>query len=88
MGQACPAEHPFEDFMSKRAESWVVYLMTLPKHPDGMRAVCEQHEWERMEAAQPGYHKLIQAGIATEREAELLARGTSGDRPIRLPKTR
>src|SRR5205085_5127141 len=25
--------------------SWVVYAMTLPNRPDGMRAVCEQSEW-------------------------------------------
>ena len=74
--------------MSQPAESWVVYLMTLRKHPAGMRAVCEQQEWETMEADHPGYHKLIQGGIATEPEAELLARGTSGDRPIRFPRTR
>ncbi len=70
------------------AELWVVYLVTLRNHPDGMRAICTQHEWDRMELAKPGYHRLIQGGITSEREAELLARGTSGDRPIRLPKAR
>jgi hypothetical protein len=74
--------------MSTQAESWVVYLMTLRHHPNGMRAVCEQHEWDRMERTQPGYHKLIQCGIATEREAELIARGTLGDRPPKLAKPR
>lgn len=69
-------------------ESWVVYLMTMRNHPDGLRAVCQQHEWERMEQANPGYHRLIQGGIATEREAELLARGTSGDPPQRTGKRR
>jgi hypothetical protein len=72
--------------MSKQAESWVVYLMTIRHHPIGMRAVCKQHEWDKMEQAQPGYHKLIQCGIATEREAELLARGTSGDPPPKPAK--
>jgi hypothetical protein len=74
--------------MAQAGESWVVYLMTLPKQPNGMRAVCEQHEWEALERAHPGYHKLIQGGIATEREAELLARGTSGDPPVRTSKAR
>ena len=59
--------------------SWVVYQMTVRNNPDGMRAVCEQSEWEKLERDRPGYHKLIQAGIATENEAELLARGTLGD---------
>jgi hypothetical protein len=74
--------------MSRQGESWVVFLMTLHNHPNGMRAVCEQREWEAMESVRPGYHKLIQSGIATEREAELLARGNSGDRPARLTKSR
>jgi hypothetical protein len=62
--------------------------MTIRGHPDGVRAICEQHEWERMEQVQPGHHKLIQCGIATEREAELLARGTTGDPPPRKAKPR
>jgi hypothetical protein len=74
--------------MTPLCESWVVYLMTLPKQPNGMRAVCAQHEWEAMEFARPGYHTLIQDGIATEREAELLARGTLGDPPAKATKAR
>jgi hypothetical protein len=74
--------------MLQQAESWVVYLMTIHKQPDGMRAVCEQSEWEAMELARPGYHKLIQSGIGTEAEAELLARGTSGDPAKRSSKLR
>jgi hypothetical protein len=31
-----------------------------------------------MERAKPGHHKLIQAGITNEGEAERLARGTAG----------
>jgi hypothetical protein len=72
--------------MSEQPESWVVYLMTIHKHPDGMRAVCAQHEWDAMERARPGYHKLLHAGIGSEREAELLARGTSGDPAPRASK--
>jgi hypothetical protein len=61
-------------------DTWVVYLMTVQKSKDGpRRSVCTQTEWDEMELAQPGYHLLIQAGIASESEAELLARGTSGD---------
>jgi hypothetical protein len=69
--------------------SWVVYRVTLPaRHgePAGVNAVCPQAEWDAMELARPGYHTLVQEGIATESEAERLARGTSGDtRPRNLP---
>ena len=58
--------------------SWVVYQMTLNKKPS-MNAVCEQSDWDAMEVARPGYHTLVQAGIASEAEAEILARGTAGN---------
>ena len=54
--------------------SWVVYLMAVRGHATGVRAVCEQGEWEAIERAQPGRHTLIQSGIATEGEAERTAR--------------
>ena len=63
--------------------SWVVYRMTVPGKESGMNAVCEQSEWDEMERAQPGHHKLIQSGISHEGEAERLARGTTGDPPVR-----
>ncbi len=58
---------------------WVVYLMTVRRHEDQKRAVCQQSEWDRMERAQPGLHLLVRAGITSETEAEKLARGSSGD---------
>jgi hypothetical protein len=74
--------------MRKVAEvaSWVVYLMTVHGKPSGMHAVCEQGEWEAMERAALGYHTLVRSGIASESEAERLARGTSGDAKPRLPR--
>jgi hypothetical protein len=54
---------------------WVVYVMTIHGKPGGLNAVCEQREWEEMELARPGYHKLVRAGITSEGEAERLARG-------------
>lgn len=60
--------------MQDNAESWVVYLMTIYKQPDGVRAVCEQSEWDAMELARPGHHHLIRGNIATEVEAEIFAR--------------
>jgi hypothetical protein len=64
---------------TEQSMSWVVYRMTLRGKTNGMNAVCEQAEWEAMELAQPGYHTLIQAGIANEGEAERLARSTSAN---------
>jgi hypothetical protein len=53
---------------------WVVYRMTLHGKATGVNAVCTQGEWDAMELARPGYHTLVQAGIAAEGEAEKLAR--------------
>ena len=73
--------------MPETTETWVVYLMT-GKNLDGIKAVCEKIEWEALERARPGLHRLIQGGIATESEAELLARGVSGDPKPRRSKLR
>ena len=60
-------------------ESWVVYLMAVRGQATGVRAVCEQGEWEAIERSQPGRHTLLRSGIATEGEAEQSAR--RGDWP-------
>ena len=73
--------------MSEKAETWVVYSMT-GKKTNGMRAICEKTEWDEMERARPGMYHLIQEGIATESEAELLARGESGDTKARAWRIR
>ena len=44
-----------------------------------VNAVCDQAEWEALEARKSGLHKPVRSGITTETEAEKLARGTSGD---------
>ncbi|MDB5312764.1 MAG: hypothetical protein JWO38_6966 [Gemmataceae bacterium] len=64
---------------TNRFETWVVYRMTLRGVASPVNAVCEQGEWDAMEAARPGHHVLVRAGITSEGEAERLARGTSGD---------
>ena len=69
-----------------RPQSWVVYRVTIKGQTAGPNAVCEQAEWDAMERDRPGLHTLIRAGIATEGEAERLARGTSGD-PVRKPSS-
>jgi hypothetical protein len=53
--------------------------MTLHGNVLGGNVVCEQREWEVIEAARPGYHTLLHTGLKTEQEAEKLARGTAGD---------
>jgi hypothetical protein len=67
----------------EECHSYVVYRMTLSKGAVGGNVVCEQREWDALELARPGFHTLIRSGIATEQEAEKLARGTAGDTPIR-----
>jgi hypothetical protein len=64
---------------SRVSSSWVVYQSAVKGQPTGPHAVCEQSEWDALEAAGPGHNRLIRAGIASEGEAERLARGTSGD---------
>ncbi|AMV27891.1 hypothetical protein VT84_26040 [Gemmata sp. SH-PL17] len=59
--------------------AWVVYRMTLEKGKVGGNVVCEQREWDAIEAAKPGFHALLHTGIKTEKEAEKLATGTAGD---------
>ena len=65
---------------------WVVYKMTIAGKHTGINAVCEQSEWDAMELAWPGYHTLVKSGIASEAEAERLARGLSGDAEIHLAR--
>jgi hypothetical protein len=66
--------------------AWVVYKMTLHGGTTGGNVVCEQREWELLEAAKPGFHTLLHAGLKTEQEAERLARGTAGETPPRESK--
>jgi len=56
---------------------WVVYKS---RHAGehGPNAVCEQEEWEEMESADPGAQTLLRSGVATEAEAEALARELPG----------
>ena len=59
--------------------SWVVYKMTAPNGAVLGNSVCEQWEWDAIEADHPGFHTLLHSGIGTEQEADKLARGTAGD---------
>jgi len=73
----------------KTDTTWVVYRMTLLSGVAVGNVVCEQWEWDALQAAKPGYHTLLYSGIKTEQEAEKLARGTAGETPPRntKPKT-
>jgi hypothetical protein len=64
------------------AGPWAVYRMTVLNKPS-VNAMCLQSEWDAMELAKPGFHTLIRGGIASDSEAEKLARGTSGDAKCR-----
>jgi hypothetical protein len=71
---------------SRRPATWVVYQSAVKGEATGPNAVCEQGEWDAMEAAAPGRNRLIRGGIVNEGEAERLARGTSGDPVPRVSK--
>ena len=71
---------------SRRAVSWVVYQVSIDGKTAGRNAVCSQAEWDALELAKPGQHVLVRSGIASEAEAERLARGTSGDAKVHLPR--
>ena len=59
----------------KVVRGWVIYCPQLSGGGGGGTvAVCEQEEWDAMESAEPGRHALLRGGIATEAEAESLAR--------------
>jgi hypothetical protein len=45
---------------------WAVYQATVPGQP-GPNVVYPQHEWDAVEAASPGTHRLIRGG--TDRRA-------------------
>jgi hypothetical protein len=76
-----------EALMRKAAEevSWVVYKVNDGKLGE-VKAVCGQSEWDAMELERPGHHELVLGGITNEGEAERLARGTAGEKNLRLPR--
>lgn len=74
--------------MSKRITvvGWVVYKS---RHAGehGPNAVCDQAEWDAMELADPEAQTLLRSGVATEAQAEALARelpGGTAARPATL----
>ncbi len=72
---------------SAQVALWAVYQLTVQGQP-GPNVVCFQDEWDAVEAANPGLHRLIKRGIVSEGDAERLARGMSGDDKVRMKKKR
>ena len=64
---------------TERSSSWVVFRMEIKGKSIGANAVCEQDEWDAMQRTHPGQRQLIQEGIASEGEAERLARSSPID---------
>ena len=54
--------------------SWVVYQTPTRIKPGVVHAVCDDREWDTLTTGRPGYYTLVQSGIASEGEAEMLAR--------------
>jgi hypothetical protein len=61
----------------KSPVGWVVYK-TNNSGPQGGNAVCKQSEWESIRQVEPGRYTLVRDGIATEAEAERVARESPG----------
>jgi hypothetical protein len=77
--------YPTEDRMPNA--TWVVYSIPMKGSPGGVRAVCEQGEWDAMDGVRPGFFTLVRGGIANEGEAERLARGSAGEVKPRTVKS-
>jgi hypothetical protein len=61
----------------KPVGGWVVYRSRYAGE-NGPNAVCEQAEWDAMELAEPGVQTLLRSGLASEAEAEAMARELPG----------
>ena len=73
---------------TRRDLSWVVYESLVGRAAERVRSVCGASEWPALAAERPGSRTLVTVGVATEGEAERLARGTAGDTPPRVSKPR
>ena len=54
--------------------AWVVYLTNAEGMAGEVAGVCEQREWEAIRRSRPDRQTLVREGIASEAEAEKLAR--------------
>ena len=69
--------------------AWAVYVQPMKGCEAGVRVICPQAEWEKLDAARPGFFTLVEGNLANEGVAERLARGQAGAARPRIvrPKT-
>jgi len=63
--------------MRKPPPLWVVYQPVVQGLPGGTHVVCEQAEWDAIQCHDPSGRLLVRAGIASEAEADQLARDST-----------
>jgi hypothetical protein len=78
--------------LTRPVTSWVVYETPATPKMGPMQVVCEQPEWDRLAQDNPDL-KLVRAGIATEGEADRVAREATvalrhAPQSFRTPSTR
>src|SRR4051812_25587343 len=64
--------------MSKTVATWAVFHTPATARECGRTTVCSQSEWDAIEREWPGRHTLVRGNIASEAEAERVARAASG----------
>ncbi len=64
--------------MGKTAATWAVFHTPATARECGRTTVCSQAEWDAIEREWPGRHTLVRGNIASEAEAERVARAASG----------
>ena len=63
--------------MRKPPPPWVVYEPIVQGFASGSHVVCEQSEWDALQRDDPAGRLLVRAGIASEAEADRLARDST-----------
>jgi hypothetical protein len=68
-----------------KRKTWVVYSRLIRGQDDPVSAVCSQVEWDELNRDQPGGLTLVQSDIASEGDAERVARAgmPPGQRKLR-----
>jgi hypothetical protein len=60
--------------MTNVARTWVIYS-TPQKNEKPLLVMCEQAEWDAIEADRPGRNSFVKGGFLSESEAERFMRG-------------
>jgi hypothetical protein len=64
--------------MGKMVAAWAVFQTPATARECGRTTVCSQPEWDAIEREWPGRYTLVRGNIASEAEAERVARAASG----------